>query len=165
MYEGSPASAVSEVRVAPEEATNPELPIGWLFTLAARRLQKQAAESLLKVGLSPSEFICLQLLDGASQPSITELATRAGISRQSIWETIRVLDESGMVTRPRSRYARPATLTARGRRYLHLARRKIAAAEREITAGLNARDLKQLKDSLIFLAWREEGEDAQDPHH
>lgn len=122
-----------------------EAPIGWLFVLVAGQLQRRVADNLGQMGLSQSEFACLQLLEAEPGLSNSELARRAGVSRQTMWEIVQALDDAGMATRPRSTYARPAALSRKGKRYLRGARRTIATAERVATITLTAREVRYLK--------------------
>lgn len=129
-----------------------ELPIVWLFALMAGRLHRRVSDRLSRLGLSQAEFGCMRLLAATPGLSNSELARRAGVSRQSMWETVQSLEDTGLATRPRSNYARPAALSRRGRRYLRQAQREIATAEKAATANLTAQERTQLTSLLMQLS-------------
>jgi DNA-binding MarR family transcriptional regulator len=81
----------------------------------------------------------------------TELARRAGITKQSMGELIRQLENSGIVARrpdPTDRRSRIVYFTPAGMAWLHAFRDALGQAETEMRAALGARGLDALKRAL-----------------
>lgn len=93
----------------------------------------------------------MQLLEAEPELSNSELARRAGVSRQTMWQTVKGLEDAGMTTRPKSKYARPTMLSGEGRRHLDTARQMIAAADAVVTIHLTQREAMRLKHLLTLL--------------
>ncbi|WP_100469243.1 MarR family winged helix-turn-helix transcriptional regulator [Mycobacteroides abscessus] len=125
-----------------------DLPVAWLLELLGNNLRGLMEEALRELGLSPTEFVCLMLLDAQPGLSSSALAREAAVSCQTIDQTVQGLEDSGMVNGRTSKLVRPTALSLKGRRYLRQAQRKIVAAERAATVNLTARERKKLKHML-----------------
>jgi DNA-binding MarR family transcriptional regulator len=82
---------------------------------------------------------------------VSELARRAQITKQSMADLVAHLERHGYVERvpdPTDRRAKLVRPTARGREVYAIARDAIAEIEREWTARLGARKMRQLRELL-----------------
>lgn len=102
----------------------------------------------------PSHASVFQYLepDGSS---LTDLARRAGLTRQAIWYLVNELERAGYVTRvgdPADRRRKLVTLTARGVAMSAVAREAVRQVEEQAIQRLGdtrAGDLRQLLDTLL----------------
>jgi DNA-binding MarR family transcriptional regulator len=91
-----------------------------------------------------------EYLDGGGT-QVSELARRAQITKQSMAELVGHLERHGYVERipdPNDRRAKLVRATARGREVYTVAREVIAEIEREWTARLGTRKMRQLRELL-----------------
>jgi DNA-binding MarR family transcriptional regulator len=94
-------------------------------------------------------------IDRRSGTGLTELARRAGITKQGMMLIVDDLEQRGYVRRvPDAEDARAKVvrLTARGRRYVAEARRAMAALEARARRELGERRYEALRDGLELLA-------------
>src|SRR5215208_4940339 len=95
---------------------------------------------------------------------LTELAERAGLTKQAVGEVIPELEQLGYLTRepdPRDRRAKIIKLTPKGRDACLTGRRLFAEIEREWADQLGEDLLAGLRDAAEKIAAAERGEAAQ----
>jgi MarR family transcriptional regulator for hemolysin len=134
---------------------SPDTPVtefaGQLFFRIWRASHVRAADVLGTVGLTPALFSLLNVI-GAREGAIQqELGAAMGIDRTTMVLLIDQLEDAGLAKRQpsaRDRRAREISITPKGRRLLQRARRKIAEAEDEVLAGLNAKERGELMTLL-----------------
>jgi DNA-binding MarR family transcriptional regulator len=93
-------------------------------------------------------------IDRRSGTRLTDLARRAGITKQGMMLVVDDLEQRGYVRRvPDADDARAKVvrLTARGRRYVAEARRAMAALEARVRRELGERRYEALRDGLAIL--------------
>ena len=93
-------------------------------------------------------------IDRRSGTRLTDLARRAGITKQGMMLVVDDLEQRGYVRRvPDTEDARAKVvrLTARGRRYVAEARRAMAALEARVRRELGERRYEALRDGLEVL--------------
>jgi DNA-binding MarR family transcriptional regulator len=93
-------------------------------------------------------------IDRRSGTRLTDLARRAGITKQGMMLVVDDLEQRGYVRRvPDAEDARAKVvrLTARGRRYVAEARRAMAALEARLRRELGERRFEALRDGLEIL--------------
>lgn len=103
----------------------------------------------------------MQLLETEPGLTLTELARRAEVSRQSMWEIVQTLENAGLTTRLDSGRARSAVLNNTGKRYLNQARREIAETENLMLANITVSERKTLKSLLAKLVSPEDARGDQ----
>ena len=132
-------------------------PLGALFVSAARRFEADITAHLREAGfrdINPPHAAVFGYLDAdGTRPS--ELARRAGVTRQSMAELVADLERKGYVrreTREGDVRARHVVLTERGRLLSDASRSAIEAIEEEATARLGADRLVELRRALHDLS-------------
>lgn len=103
--------------------------------------------------LRPAHFTVFQVIGDAGLRS-TELAERAGMTKQSMGALIEYLEARGYLERvndPRDGRARIVRLTDRGWKIVGIARRSIIELEREWQAALGSRRYDAFRASLTRL--------------
>jgi len=113
-----------------------------------RILEQMAAAGHGRFSLSHVNITRNLDLDGTRA---TELARRAGITKQSMGELIHQLEVGGIIERtpdPTDRRAKLVAFTAQGRQWMHAFRQALEQAEREMESELGAEALQSLKSSL-----------------
>jgi len=125
--------------------------VGYALKQAAVALRAGMDAVLRPLGLSTSQYSCLEVL--AQQPGLSnaELARATFVTRQAMDGVLRGLVERGLVTRsataPRGR-ALPTELTASGREHLHSASAAVRAVERRMLAPLDEARRRALREDL-----------------
>lgn len=108
--------------------------------------------------LRPSHAAALLLVDrGGSR--LTDLAARAGVTRQAMMQVVDALARSGSVRRipdPADGRAKLVRLTAHGLRQRAEARRTLGAVEARVRRQLGDRRYEGLRAALVDLAQAEE---------
>lgn len=82
---------------------------------------------------------------------IADLATRAGVTKQSMGEMIDQLEAMGFVTRTADgsdKRAKIVTFTPNGRKLLDTIRKAVAACERDLTARIGGGAVNELRNAL-----------------
>jgi len=126
--------------------------VGYLLKQAAVALRAGMDAVLRPLGLSTSQYSCLEVL--AQQPGLSnaELARATFVTRQAMDGVLKGLVERGLVTRsttaPRGR-ALPTELTAAGREHLRAASTAVRAVERRMLAPLDEARRRGLRDDLV----------------
>ena len=128
---------------------------------AFRALDREIEEALLDRGaseLSPSQARALLLVDRAGT-RLTEIATRAGVTKQAMMQMVDELEESGCLRRTpdlEDGRAKVVRLTAKGVRQRARARQAVAAVETRIRRRLGTRLYEALHAALEELTAEEE---------
>jgi len=132
-----------------------------LLLEAFRALESEIQEGLAEraiFDLRPSHAAALLLIDRAGSRQ-TDLASRAGVTRQAMMQVIDELERSGSVRRlpdPADGRAKLVRLTARGLRQRAEARRTLTGVEIRIRRRLGDRRYEALRAMLEELAQEEE---------
>jgi DNA-binding MarR family transcriptional regulator len=130
-------------------------PLGYLLNRVATTLRHEITATVLEpLGLTFSQFVCLQILAQSSGLSNAELARAAAVSAQSMNAVLQDLQKRSLVTRPAtvsSGRARPAELTRTGVQLLKRTDHGIAEAERHLLAKLHDQDRIDLRRILATL--------------
>lgn len=148
---------ISSKKLAQLRATRP-FGIGRLFLLARRdfsnRITQKMADKHPDGGRIPGSSL-LPFIDLEGTRS-TELAKRAGISKQAVAKVLKELEEAGLVTRTEDQTDGRAQLvrfTEAGVGYLLQIHAAIKAIEQEYEALLGADQLRALRSSLSLLVY------------
>jgi DNA-binding MarR family transcriptional regulator len=105
-------------------------------------------------GLSPGHAAAMLLVDRRGT-RLTELAARAGITKQAMMQVLDDLESEGYVRRqpdPRDARAKVVKLTAKGVRGRAEARRAISAVDARVRRHLGGRRYDALREALESLA-------------
>lgn len=133
-----------ESRTASEE-------LGVLVKETQAVLNQRMHEVLRPLGLSVSQYACLQALHDAPGITGSELGRRTFVSRQSVNVLLQGLERRGLVERsddPGPRRERATVLTDAATHLIRAARAEVAAAAATMTAGLDVADLSRLRALL-----------------
>jgi DNA-binding MarR family transcriptional regulator len=130
-------------------------PLGYLLNRVATTLRHEVTATVLEpLGLTFSQFVCLQILAQSSGLSNAELARAAAVTAQAMNAVLQDLQKRSLVTRPASvssGRARPAMLTRAGIALLERTNPGIAEAERHLLAKLHDQDRVNLRRILATL--------------
>jgi DNA-binding MarR family transcriptional regulator len=125
--------------------------IGLALKRAAVSLNAAMEEELRPLGLTVSQYACLEQLRRRPEQSSAELARAMFVTRQSMNEVLRGLQGRGLLDRPeevdRGR-ARGARLTGDGAALLQRASRAVAAVEDRMLDALGTPARDRLHDDL-----------------
>jgi DNA-binding MarR family transcriptional regulator len=116
-----------------------ETSLGYLLKEASSVLRAAMEEVLRPLGLSVTQYSCLELLAQRPGLSNSELARGAFVTRQSMNVVLQGLERDGYVTRPAEApvgKVLPTRLTARGRRSLEKATVAVRSVELRMLTGL-----------------------------
>jgi DNA-binding MarR family transcriptional regulator len=125
--------------------------VSYLVGRLDRLLRRRLGDALAGHDLSLPEYTALSVLSARSGLSNAQLARRSLITPQAANEVLTRLEERKLVRRsadPEHGRARPAALTAAGRRLLAGADAAVDAVEREMLAGLGGVERRALRDAL-----------------
>lgn len=128
--------------------------IGRLLNNAIKRFESRILAEMEKAGYSGfslSHVTITRNLDTEGTRA-TELARRAGITKQSMGELIIQLEQSGIIKRqpdPSDRRAKIIFFTSTGLEWLNAFRTALNKAEQEMCAELGEDAFKVLRDSLL----------------
>lgn len=129
--------------------------VGYVLKAASAALRASMDAALRPMGLSVAQYACLELLGQHPDLSNAELARGAFVTRQSMNEVLRGLQERALVTRPavapRGR-ALPARLTPTGRQHLHQASVAVRAVEEAMLSRLTYASRRTLLEDLTTCA-------------
>lgn len=125
--------------------------VGYALKQAAVALRSAMDIALRPLGLTVPQYACLELL--GQRPGVTgaELARGAFVTRQSMHEVLRGLDQRGLLDRPpaaRQGRSLPTELTGAGRRQLAEASRAVRAVERRMVEALAPTARVRLREDL-----------------
>ncbi len=125
--------------------------IGLALKRAAASLNTAMEESLRPLGLTVSQYACLEQLRHRPDRSSADLARAVFVTRQSMNEVLRGLQARGLLDRPDEAdhgRARPVRLTPAGTELLTRASRAVAAVEERMLADLGATARDRLRGDL-----------------
>lgn len=126
--------------------------VSYLVGRLDRVLRRRLGEALAPHGLSLPEYTTLSVLRAGGGLSNAQLARRSLITPQAMNEVLARLEERGLVRRraiPMHGRARPAELTAAGKRALAKADAGVDEVEREVFGRVDRTRLAELlADSL-----------------
>jgi DNA-binding MarR family transcriptional regulator len=120
--------------VSPPEA-EPLVGLHRLFTT----LRTEVSAALAPLNLQFSQYVCLHMLSSEPDQSNADLARVAGVTPQAMNAVVRQMQYSGLIDRPdsvSSGRARPASLTAYGRRTFERAHAAVRAVEEQVLSAL-----------------------------
>ena len=124
---------------------------GQLLFRLWRASHTRTAQAFETIGLTPALFALLNVI-GAREGAIQqELGAMLGIDPSTMVALVDRLEQAGLAKRrpaPRDRRAREVVITAKGRRQLEAARRKVADVEDEVLGGLGGDERDQLMTLL-----------------
>lgn len=123
--------------------------VGYTLKRAQATLHRALEKRLRGLGLSVSQYACLELLARQPDVSQSELARDAFVTRQAMHQLTTGLEEAGLVTSRGDGRARRLRLTAEGRRKLKAASRAGAEVERQMLAKLDRAQEDALLAHLI----------------
>jgi len=135
--------------------TEPQL--GRLFLAAHRTLAADLVLELEERGwpdLRASQAALILNVDRRSGTRLTELARRAGVTKQAMMVVVDELEVRGLVRRtpdPEDGRAKVVRLTARGRTLAAECRRAVAAVESRTRRTLGGRRYEGLREALDLL--------------
>ncbi|HWU45426.1 MAG TPA: MarR family transcriptional regulator [Humibacter sp.] len=116
-----------------------ETSLGYLLKEASSTLRSAMEAVLRPLGMTVTQYSCLELLAQRPGLSNSELARGAFVTRQSMNVLLQALERDGYVIRPaegRVGKVLPTQLTARGRRSLEKATVAVRSVEVRMTAGM-----------------------------
>jgi DNA-binding MarR family transcriptional regulator len=116
-----------------------ETSLGYLLKEASSALRIAMEDALRPLGMTVTQYSCLELLAQRPGLSNSELARGAFVTRQSMNVLLRALERDGYVTRPAEAAVGkvlPARLTPRGRRRLSTASAAVRSVELRMLAGV-----------------------------
>ena len=125
--------------------------LGYVLKQASVALRSEMDAALRPLGLSVTQYSCLELLGQRVDLSSAELARGTFVTRQSMHAVLRDLQERGLVTRPAvaaEGRALPARLTEEGRAAQDAASRAVAAVEERMISPLDAATRRIVLDAL-----------------
>ena len=132
------------------------VPLGFLLREPVRIGNALIAERLAAgghPGLRPPHGNVFQFLD-ADGTRVSVLAERAAVTKQSMAELVAHLERHGYVERvpdPSDRRAKLVRATERGGEVYEIARQVVAELEREWTARVGKRRMRELRETLTDL--------------
>src|SRR5262252_6949765 len=131
----------------------PDADLGYLFRLAHQRFRALLDCELADLGLSAQDYGILSVFGTRPELSISELARISQVTRQTMHTSVLSLEAAGLVERSaknqRVVLVRP---TARGRRCLEAATRRVRAVEHAALADLSGEDERAVRGWLASVA-------------
>lgn len=127
--------------------------VGYLLKQSAAALRGSMDAVLRPRGLTVPQYACLELLGQRPGLSNSDLARGAFVTRQTMNQILRGLQDRGLVTRPATALqgrSLPTELSDPGRRALTEASAEVAAVERRMLQPLDAATRHQLKHTLTL---------------
>jgi DNA-binding MarR family transcriptional regulator len=112
-----------------------------------------ALEARGAANLSPRHATALVLIDKKGI-RLTDLAVRAGITKQAMMQVVNDLEKRGLVTRsadPGDARAKTVSLTAKGQKERTEAGKAVSAAEQKVRRKLGANRYESLRETLADL--------------
>ena len=118
-------------------------------------LRTQVSAALAPLNVRFSEYVCFHMLSSEPDQSNADLARVAVVTPQAMNAVVRQMQYSGLIDRPDSvsaGRARPASLTAYGRRTFERAHATVRAVEEQILSVLTHDERKRLQATLRAIA-------------
>ena len=128
-----------------------ESSVGYLLKEASSALRSAMEAVLRPLGLTVTQYSCLELLAQRPGLSNSELARGAFVTRQSMNVLLQTLERQGYVTRPAEApvgKALPTKLTPRGRRSLETATAAVRSVELRMLADMTETEQAAASRSL-----------------
>lgn len=125
--------------------------VGYLLKQTATALRAAMDVVLRPLELSVPQYACLKLLGRSPGQSNAELARGAFVTRQSMNQVLRGLQDRGLLTRPATAAhgrALPTQLTPDGQRVLHTASTAVAAVEQRMLTPFTPEAQQRLRHDL-----------------
>ena len=136
--------------------------VGYLLKEAASALRGAMEDVLRPLGMTVTQYSCLELLAQRPGLSNSELARGAFVTRQSMNVLVQALERDGHVTRPAQApvgKVLPTALTPRGRTALDKATAAVRSVEIRMLSGLTHDDRRQVFTSLRSMVQALHGDD------
>ena len=131
----------------------PDADLGYLFRLAHQRFRALLDSELEDLGLSAQEYGILSLFETRPELSTSELARISQVTRQTMHTSILSLETAGLVERSaRNQRVVLVRPTARGRKCLETATRRVRTVEHAALADLSPEDERTIRAWLAGLA-------------
>jgi DNA-binding MarR family transcriptional regulator len=121
--------------------------IGYTLKQAASALRSAMEAELDPIGLTVTQYSCLEQLSRRPGQSNAELARGTFVTRQSMNEVLRGLEDRGFITRPSTvdhGRALPTHLTPVGSRILQSASAAVVGVEERMLGALSAADRERM---------------------
>ena len=136
-----------------QDASTIDLPtsLGYLLKEASSALRAAMEAELRPLGMTITQYSCMELLAQRPGLSNSELARGAFVTRQSMNVLLQGLEEEGAVVRPDrpvSGRVLPTELTARGRERLAVASAAVKRVEDRMVSTLSAQDRSRFGEVL-----------------
>ncbi len=128
-----------------------EQAVGYVLKRTASALRTALDAVLRPLELTVPQYACLELLGQSPGQSNAELARGAFVTRQSMNQVLRGLQDRGLLTRPTIAAhgrALPTQLTPDGKRVLHAASTAVARVEQRMLTPLTPEDQQRLRHDL-----------------
>ncbi len=125
--------------------------VGYVLKQAATALRNAMDVALRPQGLTVPQYACLELLGRQPGLSNSDLARGAFVTRQSMNQVLRGLQDRGLVTRPTTAtHGRtlPTRLTPAGEQQLRAAAATVETVEGQMLSGLSSESRHRLRDDL-----------------
>jgi DNA-binding MarR family transcriptional regulator len=135
-------------------SNRPDAHLGFLLKHVQLRYFELTAAALAPLGVNGREAAVLRAIDGTSELSQGEIASRMGVDRTTMVAHIDDLQNKGLVRRtqdPQDRRRNVVELTAAGRDIVHRVADVAAQAERTFLRRLSAADAEQFRKTLRIL--------------
>jgi len=129
--------------------------VGYVLKRAAVALRAAMDVALRPLQLTVPQYACLELLGQRPGQSNAELARGTFVTRQSMNQVLRGLQERGLVSRPATAAhgrALPTQLTPDGQRVLRTASTAVARVQRRMLAPLTFDGQQRLQHDLATCA-------------
>lgn len=126
--------------------------LGYLLKQAASTLRLAMEATLRPLGMTITQYACLELLAQRPGLSNSELARGTFVTRQSMNTLLQAMERDALVTRPSHPpvgRALPVELTARGREKLAIASGAVNAVEQRMRSGLDTHQQDELRHLLV----------------
>jgi len=120
-----------------------ETSLGYLLKEASSALRSAMEAVLRPLGMTITQYSCLELLAQRPGLSNSELARGAFVTRQSMNVLLQAMERDGFVTRAAEApvgKALPTRLTARGRQALDAASAAVRSVEKRMLSGMSAKE-------------------------
>ncbi len=149
-----------------QERIDLDTSLGYLLKEASSALRVAMEEVLRPLGMSITQYSCLELLAQRPGLSNSELARGAFVTRQSMNVLLQAMEREGLVTRPEQPpvgKALPARLTSRGRESLTSASAAVRGVESRMLSGMTAAEQDQAFRALRSMIRSLQDTDDQRP--
>jgi DNA-binding MarR family transcriptional regulator len=145
--------------MARPRSVDPTTDLGLLALVVATGVTERISDRLADAGFDDVRDAHGYVVQGllAGDTTVSQLATRLGVSAQAVSKTVAELERAGYLARvhdPGDRRARPLALTSHGNAMVDASRRARLAAARDLERWLGTRDTAELVRLLQHAAER-----------